>query len=169
MGVERLIDTNYNKWSKNGDFGYNHFYVTIDQNSIPRRLDEDGKHLTDYLVHTFVNKTFDESYFTLPNYCNETCPSTTICGKLRGQQNLLSYDWAIKHEIIADHCLWLNCNEIVSKVNNFNYLIIYCLKYKALEDIRYFYCKSMHWNSIRWVNNYINLKAMSKRKQFWSS
>lgn len=32
VGVDRIIDTNYNKWSKDGDFGYNYFWVTIDNN-----------------------------------------------------------------------------------------------------------------------------------------
>lgn len=30
LGVEKIVDTNYNKWSKDGDFGYNYYYVTID-------------------------------------------------------------------------------------------------------------------------------------------
>lgn len=86
VGTDKIIDTNYNKWSKDGDFGYNYFWVTADDKEIPRRLDESGTHITDYLVHTFVNKTFDDSYFALPSYCSQTqsCPLTTICGKLRG-------------------------------------------------------------------------------------
>lgn len=92
QGIDRIIDTNYNKWSKDGDFTYNHFWTTIDNNQIPRRLDEGGEHITDYLVHTFLNKTFDDSYFALPNYCNDTCPMTTICGKLRGEETLLKYE-----------------------------------------------------------------------------
>jgi hypothetical protein len=38
-GTERLIDTDYDKWSKDGDFGYNYYWDTTDANHIPRRLD----------------------------------------------------------------------------------------------------------------------------------
>lgn len=85
LGVDKLIDTNYNKWSKDGSFGYNHYWSTISDSPIPRKLDENGDHITDYLTNTFVNKTFDDSYFTLPSYCSGACPSTTICGELRGE------------------------------------------------------------------------------------
>ena len=92
LGTERLIDTDYDKWSKDGMFGYNHFWTNIDGN-VPRRLDEDGKHLTDYLVHTYINKTFDESYFALPSYCgNVNCPLASICGKFRNQETELIYE-----------------------------------------------------------------------------
>lgn len=86
LGTERLIDTNYDKWSKDGDFGYNHFWVTQDPKHIPRRLDENGEHLTDYLVNTFTNTTLDDSYFALPTYCGGNCPLTTICGKFQETQ-----------------------------------------------------------------------------------
>jgi hypothetical protein len=64
--------------------------VTTDNNKIPRRLDEGGNHITDFLVHTFMNKTFDDSYFALPSYCNGTsCPDSSACRKWR-EDNLLS-------------------------------------------------------------------------------
>lgn len=93
LGVEKLIDTNYNKWSKDGDISYNYYWSTIDANQIPRKLDEGGSHITDYLTHTYINKTFDDSYFALPSYCNETaCAATSFCGKLRGEQNQLKFE-----------------------------------------------------------------------------
>lgn len=89
LGQERLIDTLYNKWNKDGH-SFNHFWTTADENQIPRRLDEGGEHITDYLVHTYVNKTFDDSYFQLPSYCTDACPSTTVCGQLRSEETLIS-------------------------------------------------------------------------------
>lgn len=70
-------------------FGYNYWYVTTDDNHIPRRLDEAGTHITDFLPHTFINKTFDDSYFSLPSYCTTSCPMSTICGKFR-ETNLIT-------------------------------------------------------------------------------
>lgn len=90
LGVERILDTNYNKWSKDGSFGYNHYWTTIEDSPKPKRLDEAGVHITDYLEYTFEEKTFDSSYFSLPNYCkDQVCPSTSICGKLRDSQEIM--------------------------------------------------------------------------------
>lgn len=38
-GEEKIIDTVYNKWSKDGDVGYNYFWANKDQDNTPRRLD----------------------------------------------------------------------------------------------------------------------------------
>lgn len=74
-------------WSEIGDVGYNYWWVTADDNTTPRRLDENGDHITDYNVHSFRKMTFPESAFALPSYCNtqspSNCPLTSICGKLR--------------------------------------------------------------------------------------
>lgn len=39
MGEEKIIDTVYEKWSKDGMFGYNWFWSSKDANRTPRRLD----------------------------------------------------------------------------------------------------------------------------------
>lgn len=72
-----------------GDVGFNYFWATTDVNQIPRRLNENGVHVTDYNVHSFHNQTvpFADSIFALPAYCNEAspnnCPLESICGKFR--------------------------------------------------------------------------------------
>lgn len=77
-----------------GDFGYNYFWATADENQIPRRLDENGQHTTDYNPASFQNQTipFSDSIFNLPSYCNtaspSNCPLQSICGKLRSKNNL---------------------------------------------------------------------------------
>ena len=65
--------------------GYNYLYVTKDENQMIRRLDENGDHVTDYLTHSYINKTIPDNVFELPPYCNTTCPLSSICGKLRGE------------------------------------------------------------------------------------
>jgi hypothetical protein len=68
-------------------FGYNYQWVTTDENKIPRKLDQGGKHITDYSIHSFRKQTFPESIFALPQYCNTkdivNCSLESICGKLR--------------------------------------------------------------------------------------
>lgn len=94
-GQEKIVDTSYDRWSKEGTFisnegvfGSNDLWTTLDE-QIPRRLDEGGAHVTDYNVHSFHNQTipFAESIFALPTYCNVTtpvnCPLESFCGKLR--------------------------------------------------------------------------------------
>jgi len=54
--------------------GYNYLWVTADADAIPRRLNEGGKHITDYHTQTFKKQTFAESIFALPAYCNLTTP-----------------------------------------------------------------------------------------------
>lgn len=53
----------------------------MDEDSIPRLLDENGNHLTNFDVKTFQKKVFENSLFAVPDYCNSTCPSASICGK----------------------------------------------------------------------------------------
>jgi hypothetical protein len=66
--------------------GYNYFWTTVDE-QIPRRLDENGDHVTDYNIHSFHNQTipFPDSAFALPSYCNAAtnCPLDSYCGKFR--------------------------------------------------------------------------------------
>jgi hypothetical protein len=91
LGVERIADVECNKWSKEETNGSDYYWVTTDHNQIPRRLEQNkGNHTSDYLIHTFTNKTFDDITFALPNYCNATtlCPSSSLCGKY--QQNIMA-------------------------------------------------------------------------------
>ena len=84
MGEERLIDTNFDKWNQQGVFGFNYFYATIDENQTPRRLNEGGSTITDYIVESYINKTLADSLFEVPSYCGDNvCPSSTICGQFR--------------------------------------------------------------------------------------
>ena len=53
-----------------GDVGYNYYWDTTDSNHIPRRLDENGEHITDYLTNTYLNQTLTDSIFALPKYCS---------------------------------------------------------------------------------------------------
>lgn len=76
-----------------GDFGYNYFW-TATNDQVPRRLDENGTHITDYNIHSFHNQTipFADSTFALPSYCNvqspSNCPLESICGKLRTPKDI---------------------------------------------------------------------------------
>ena len=87
MGEEKIVDNVYEKWSKDGMFGYNWFWSSKDDNRTPRRLDEGGSHITDYSTHSFRKIDFPDSVFALPQYCNTKtivkCPLESICGKLR--------------------------------------------------------------------------------------
>ncbi len=66
------------------------YWVTTDENAVPRRFSEDNNtHIIDYLPHTFVNKTLDSALFTLPAYCKNLCPDTTVCGRFRQQKSHL--------------------------------------------------------------------------------
>jgi hypothetical protein len=89
-GEEKIVDTMYDKWSKNGSFGYNYFWVSQNENKVPRRLDENGSHITDYSVHSFKKQEFADSVFALPQYCNTqtivNCPLESLCGQLRGEE-----------------------------------------------------------------------------------
>lgn len=49
-----------------GMAGYNYLWVTKDENKLIRRLDENGAHVTDYLTHTYINKTIPDSVFQIP-------------------------------------------------------------------------------------------------------
>lgn len=88
LGVEKILDTNYNKWNATGRI----FWVTDDDRVIPRRLDEGQSHVTDYLVHTFTTKALSDSVFEVPSYCTDECPATTVCGKFRGESAFVAQE-----------------------------------------------------------------------------
>ena len=89
-GEEKIIDTVYEKWSQDGMFGYNYFWASKSESRAPRKLDQGGKHITDYSTHSFRKQTFEDSVFALPVYCNQetivNCPLESICGKLRNRE-----------------------------------------------------------------------------------
>jgi len=83
-GEEKILDTIYDKWSKDGVVGYNYLWTAKDNDHTPRRLDENGVHTTDYSIHSFKKMNFEEGVFALPQYCNTeklvNCPLESLCG-----------------------------------------------------------------------------------------
>ena len=61
----------------------NYWWATTDSKQIPRRLQEANAKIDDFQVSSFVNKTFEDSIFALPDYCQGNCPLLSICGALR--------------------------------------------------------------------------------------
>jgi hypothetical protein len=84
LGVEKILDISYDKWSKSGS-GYNYLWVSTDGKNIPRRLDEGGKHIKNFVTSTYLQDKFTESIFTLPPFCEPftNCPLESTCGKFR--------------------------------------------------------------------------------------
>jgi hypothetical protein len=70
-GEEKILDTVYEKWSQDGMFGYNSFWAAKDSTRTPRKLDQGGKHISDYSIHSFRRQDFEDSVFALPQYCNQ--------------------------------------------------------------------------------------------------
>lgn len=66
-----------------GDVGYNYYYSTTDVRRIPVRIDENGKHIINYIPFSYREGPVDDRVFQVPSYCDTNCPSSTICGKLR--------------------------------------------------------------------------------------
>ncbi len=93
--VQQVVKTRYQQYYL-GSFGYNYFWATIDENQIPRKLDENGDHLSDFNTHSFHNQTvpFPDGTFALPSYCNvdepSNCPIQTACGEFRSRGKKLS-------------------------------------------------------------------------------
>ena len=86
LGQEVLVDTVYDKWEQDG-VETNYWWATTDQKQIMRRLASSKRLVMDFLPHTYVEKKFEDSVFALPDYCNTTCPSSSLCGgfQLRAQ------------------------------------------------------------------------------------
>jgi hypothetical protein len=81
---------NYNKWNKQGVVGYNYYWSSADDNNYPRRIDENGAHITDFNIHSYRNRTLDAKIFALPTYCKDACPTTSLCNKFRSQDTLIT-------------------------------------------------------------------------------
>jgi hypothetical protein len=64
-----------------------YYYATKSIERIPRRLlDNTSKRTIDFIMNTYSTEPIADSVFALPSYCNSTCPSTTICGKIQSMQ-----------------------------------------------------------------------------------
>ena len=55
----------------------------MDGFNVPRRLDENGGHIVDYIIKSYMVKKLDGKIFALPSYCKDKCPDASFCGKLR--------------------------------------------------------------------------------------
>lgn len=86
LGDDTIEGAKYHKWNKQGDVGYNYWWSSADDNNVPRRLDENGAHITEYNIHSYRVRDQDPKLFTLPAYCKDSCANTTVCGKFRGEQ-----------------------------------------------------------------------------------
>ena len=85
LGTENVKGVTYDKWMKEGG-QKNYWWATTDSNQIPRRLQEGDSKVDDYQVFSFINKTFEDSVFAIPDYCSDNCPLTSICGNFRETQ-----------------------------------------------------------------------------------
>jgi hypothetical protein len=77
------------RWHIKGSFTDNDLYTTV-TDRIPRRLDEGGSQITDYILSTFTKGALPDSVFAAPSYCNvakpTNCPLTSVCGLLRKEK-----------------------------------------------------------------------------------
>lgn len=89
MGEEIIDGVNMNKWNKQGVVGYNYYWATADDKAYPRKIDENGAHITDFNYFSFRNRTLDPSLFEVPAYCKGNCSDTSLCGKHRLGNTLL--------------------------------------------------------------------------------
>jgi hypothetical protein len=73
LGEETILGVSYDKWNKVGS-GYNYFWA--DKEGNPRKIDEGGKHIKDFYNGVFTKRSFEDSAFALPPYCNpmKNCP-----------------------------------------------------------------------------------------------
>lgn len=93
LGQETIDGQNLNKWNKQGVVGYNYYWATADDNAYPRKIDENGAHITDFNIRSFRNRTLDPALFRVPSYCNSNCSDTSFCGKFRLGNKLL-IEWS---------------------------------------------------------------------------
>lgn len=59
------------------------YYAAKNEQRTPRRLDTGGRVITDYIMNTYSTEPIPDNVFVLPDYCNRTCPATTVCGKFQ--------------------------------------------------------------------------------------
>lgn len=66
-----------------------YYWATMDSKRIPRKLDEGGTRIKDFIMNTYSEDPIPDEVFHLPEYCQSSnaCPSTTVCGKF--QSNLI--------------------------------------------------------------------------------
>jgi len=50
---------------------------------IPRRLISGDESTQDFIMNTYVAESINSTVFTLPDYCKNTCPSTSACTKFQ--------------------------------------------------------------------------------------
>lgn len=87
-GEESLSGEAFYKWSIPDGSETDLYYATKSEARIPRRLNSAGKQIQDFIMNTFTTDPISETVFTLPSYCNSTCPATTVCGKFQMSSNL---------------------------------------------------------------------------------
>ena len=61
-----------------------YYWTTTDDKNIPRKMDEGGNRIKDFIMNTYSEDAIPEEVFRLPSYCSDKmCPSTSACGKFQ--------------------------------------------------------------------------------------
>lgn len=64
------------------------YYATKTEQRIPRRITTGNYRINDFIMNTYSTDPIPETTFAVPQYCQNTCPATTICGKYQMNQVL---------------------------------------------------------------------------------
>jgi len=101
QGLVPVAGTEAYKWSKKG-LQPNYYYTTPDVVQAPVELDQIPIDFQTFHVDTFNPSPPDPAVFTLPDGCDQPCPTASTCGVLRGTKGTWSAAAAVAAGVAVD-------------------------------------------------------------------
>jgi len=62
------------------------YYATKTEQRTPRRFTTGTESAQDYIMNTYTTDPIPDTVFALPDYCKNTCPATTVCGRFQAEK-----------------------------------------------------------------------------------
>lgn len=59
------------------------YYAAKTEQRTPRRFTTGTRSVQDWIMNTYSTEPIPDAVFALPEYCKNTCPATTVCGKFQ--------------------------------------------------------------------------------------
>lgn len=77
-----MVNPRYFYFNKDGS-ELDYYYAKQTEERVPRRIISGSASTQDFIMNTYTVESINATIFTVPDYCKNTCPSTSVCSRFQ--------------------------------------------------------------------------------------
>lgn len=77
-----MVYPRYLNFNLDGD-QIDYYFAKQTEERVPRRVVSGTASTQDFIMNTYTVGSINPTIFTVPDYCQKTCPSTSVCTKFQ--------------------------------------------------------------------------------------